>query len=56
MNNNIPWIDKYRPKKLDDILHQEEIIKVLKNTLETGQLPHLLLYGPSGKFATKSIF
>ncbi|ARF09207.1 replication factor C small subunit [Catovirus CTV1] len=46
--NNMPWVDKYRPKKLDDIVHQEEVIKVLKTTLETGQLPHLLLYGSSG--------
>ena len=45
---NVPWVDKYRPKKLDDIIHQEEVIKVLKKTLETGQMPHLLLYGPSG--------
>lgn len=55
IQNNVPWVDKYRPKKLDDIIHQEEVIKVLKKTLETGQLPHLLFYGSSGKFATKSI-
>lgn len=48
INKNLPWVDKYRPKKLDDIVHQEEVIKVLKKTLETGQLPHLLLHGPSG--------
>lgn len=45
---NIPWVDKYRPKKLDDIVNQDEVIKLLKKTLITGQLPHLLFYGPSG--------
>ena len=44
----IPWVDKYRPKKLDDIVNQDEVIKLLKKTLETGQLPHLLFYGNSG--------
>ncbi|CAH6421333.1 Replication factor C [uncultured virus] len=45
---NIPWVDKYRPTKLAEIVHQEEIVKMLKKTLETGNLPHLLLYGSSG--------
>lgn len=45
---NIPWVDKYRPKKLEDIVDQKEVIKILNKTLETKQLPHLLFYGQSG--------
>lgn len=45
---DLPWVDKYRPKNLDEIIHQDEVIKVMKNTLKTGQLPNLLLYGKSG--------
>lgn len=52
---NVPWVDKYRPKKLDEIIHQEEVIRILRKTLETGQLPHLLFYGPSGTGKTSSI-
>jgi len=53
--DEIPWIEKYRPKKLDDIIEQDEIVKVLKNTLKTGELPHLLLFGPPGTGKTSTI-
>jgi len=53
--NDIPWIEKYRPKKLDEIISQEESINVLTNTLTTGELPHLLLYGGPGTGKTSSI-
>lgn len=53
--NDLPWTDKYRPYKLDDILHQNEIIKILKSTIETKNIPHLLFYGSSGTGKTSSI-
>lgn len=53
--NNIPWIEKYRPKKLSEIVSQDESISILNNTLETGELPHLLLHGPPGTGKTSSI-
>lgn len=48
MSNSVPWVDKYRPKKLDEIVSQEEVTKMLNQTLVTGQMPHLLFYGSSG--------
>jgi replication factor C subunit 2/4 len=50
-----PWIDKYRPKKLEHIIHQDEIKRVLQNTVKTGELPHLLLYGPPGTGKTSIV-
>lgn len=53
--DNIPWIEKYRPKKLDEVISQEESISILNNTLKTGELPHLLIYGAPGTGKTSSV-
>lgn len=53
--DNIPWIEKYRPKKLDEVISQEESINILNNTLKTGELPHLLIYGAPGTGKTSSV-
>jgi len=54
-HTDIPWIEKYRPRKLNDIISQEESINILSNTLKTGELPHLLLYGGPGTGKTSSV-
>lgn len=52
---NLPWVEKYRPQKLDEILDQIEIVRILKNTLKTGELPHMLFFGPPGTGKTSTI-
>jgi len=47
-SNVVPWVDKYRPHKLEYIVHQTELMKTLKNSIVTGSLPHLLFHGPPG--------
>lgn len=51
----VPWVDKYRPTKLDNIVHQDELMKTLKNILETGEMPHLLFHGPPGTGKTTTV-
>ena len=46
--NNIPWIEKYRPLKFDDILYNIDIINVIKNFINNKNIPNLILYGSSG--------
>ncbi len=48
------WVEKYRPKTLDEIVDQEEVVKRLKNYVKQKNIPHLLFAGPpgTGKTAT----
>lgn len=46
-----PLADELRPKTLDDVVGQEEILgegKVLRRMIESGRVPNLIFYGPSG--------
>ena len=48
------WVEKYRPKSLDEVVGQEEIVERLKAYAKTGNLPHLLFAGPAGTGKTTS--
>lgn len=52
---DIPWTEKYRPTRLDNIVSQTESKNILANTLKDGHLPHLMIYGPPGTGKTSSI-
>ena len=42
------WIEKYRPKKLDDLVLPEQYMNDFRKIIERGSLPNLLLSGPPG--------
>ena len=54
-NYTLPWIEKYRPTSLSNIMSQNKIIKNLKICITKKCLPHLLFYGPPGCGKTSTI-
>lgn len=51
----LPWSEKYRPKKLEEIVGNDEIIKRLMMISKEGNIPNIILSGPSGLGKTTSI-
>ena len=46
-----PLADRIRPKSLDDIVGQKHLLaegKPLRRIIESGEIPNLIFYGPSG--------
>ena len=46
--SNTLWVEKYRPSTLDTYIGNEHLKSKVSMYLESGDLPHLLLYGRAG--------
>ena len=45
---NFIWVEKYRPQTIEECILPEYIKKTFKDFLDVGEIPNILLYGPSG--------
>ncbi|XP_065830400.1 replication factor C subunit 5-like [Oscarella lobularis] len=52
---NLPWVEKYRPRSLGDLISHQEILGTIERFIEGDKLPHLLFYGPPGTGKTSTI-
>lgn len=50
-----PWVEKYRPRCVREVVHREALGSVLRGMEETGDIPHLLFHGPPGTGKTSTI-
>lgn len=55
MDNGYVWVEKYRPKIIEDIVLEPLNKKILENIIETIYFPNLLFYGPPGTGKTTTI-
>jgi len=53
---SVPWVEKYRPRTLKDIVGNEAMITRFAEFVKTGNVPNLLISGPPGCGKTTSVW
>lgn len=51
----VPWVEKYRPVSLDDVVGNERNVQQLRAIALQGNMPHLILAGPPGCGKTTAV-
>lgn len=44
----LPWVEKYRPKKLDEVVGQKNVVERLEAYAKAKDMPHMLFTGRAG--------
>jgi replication factor C subunit 2/4 len=45
---DVPWVERYRPETLEDVVGNEDTIVRLRAIAKDGNMPNLILCGPPG--------
>mgnify|MGYP000971228496 FL=1 len=53
--HNIPWVEKYRPTNMNEIVLDPLNNDIIQNMIKTNYFPNILLYGPPGTGKTTTI-
>ena len=54
-NDNIPWVEKYRPTNFDNIVLDPANRTLFNNIISNEYFPNVLFYGPPGTGKTTTI-
>ena len=52
---SLPWVEKYRPTKIDEIVGNKDAVDRLAAIASTGNMPNLIFTGPPGIGKTTSV-
>ncbi len=52
--DNLPWVEKYRPQRLNDIIGHDEIVRRLEAYVRNRNMPNLMFSGPAGTGKTSA--
>jgi len=53
--DSLPWIEKYRPTTIDDVILSETNYLLFHNIIKFNYVPNILVYGPPGTGKTTTI-
>jgi replication factor C small subunit len=48
VDETVVWAEKYRPKRLGEVINQSHAIERIKAFAKSGSVPHMLFSGPAG--------
>lgn len=53
--DTLPWIEKYRPNKLSNVISHTDVIAILKKYISKNTMPNIILFGLPGTGKTSII-